>query len=152
LQEALRDLALWVEKGVVPPASTGYRIAQGQVVTAPSAAQRRGIQPVVTLRVAGGQGAEVRAGQRVTFTGTIAVPPGAGGVVAAQWDFDGQGKFPASSAVRAGVKRATVSATYSFARPGIYFVALRGVSQREGNAANPYRRIRNLDRVRVVVK
>jgi hypothetical protein len=31
-------------------------------------------------------------------------------------------------------------------------VALRGVSQREGDAANPYRRIRNLDRVRVVVK
>jgi hypothetical protein len=152
LQEALRDLALWVEQGKVPPASSGYRIAQGQVVTAPGAAQRLGIQPVVTLRVAGGQRAEVRAGQRVTFTGTIEVPPGAGGVVAAQWDFDGQGKFPASSSVRPGVKRATVSTTYSFARPGTYFVALRGVSQREGDAANPYRRIRNLDRVRVVVK
>jgi hypothetical protein len=152
LQEALRDLALWVEQGKAPPASTGYRIDQGQVITAPSAAQRLGIQPVVTLRVGGGQRAEVRAGQPVTFTGTIEVPPGAGGVVAAQWDFDGEGKFPASSTVRPGVKRATVSTTYSFARPGTYFVALRGVSQREGDGANPYRRIRNLDRVRVVVK
>lgn len=151
LQEALRALALWVEKGVVPPASTGYRIDKGQVVTPTSAAQRLGIQPVVTLRVAGGQRAEIKTGQPVTFTGAIEVPPGAGSVVAAEWDFDGEGKFAAKSAVGRGARRVTVSTSHSFDRPGTYYVALRGVSQREGNAANPYRRIRELDRVRVVV-
>ena len=151
LQEALRDLALWVEKGVVPPASTAYRIDQGQVVVPLTAAQRLGIQPVVTLRVSGGQSAQAKPGQPVNFTGTIEVPPGAGSVVAAEWDFDGEGKFPAKSAIARGAKRANVSITYTFDRPGTYFVALRGVSQRQGNAADPYRRIRNLDRVRVVV-
>lgn len=152
LQEALRDLSLWVEKGVVPPASSGYQVVKGQVVPPPAAAQRLGIQPVVTLRVNGGQRIEVAAGQPVTFAGTIEVPPGAGAVVAAEWDFDGAGKFPASSPVARGAKRATVSITHSFDKPGTYFVALRGVSQREGDRTTPYRRIRNLDRVRVVVK
>ena len=152
LQEALRNLSLWVEKGVVPPASSGYQMVKGQVVPAPTADRRLGIQPVVTLRVNGGQRAEVAVGQPVTFAGTIDVPPGAGSVVAAEWDFDGAGKFPASSRVARGAKRANVSITHSFDTPGTYFVALRGVSQREGNTATPYRRIRNLDRVRVVVK
>ncbi len=152
LQQALRDLSQWVEKGVAPPATSGYQVVKGQVVPAPAAAQRLGIQPVVTLRVNGGQRAEVAVGQPVTFSGTIDVPPGTGAVVAAEWDFDGAGKFPASSPVARGAKRANVSITHKFDAPGTYFVALRGVSQREGNAATPYRRIRNLDRVRVVVK
>ena len=92
------------------------------------------------------------AGQTVTFTGTIEAPPGAGSVVAAEWDFDGQGTFPVSSAVGSGAKRVTVSATYRFDKPGTYFVALRGASQRKGDAATPYARIRNLDRIRVVVR
>lgn len=45
-----------------------------------------------------------------------------------------------------------VSASYRFDKPGTYFPTLRGVSQREGDAATPYGRIRNLDSVRVVVK
>ena len=39
-----------------------------------------------------------------------------------------------------------------FDRPGTYFIALRGASQRPGDAKSPYGVIRNLDRVRVVVR
>ena len=152
LQQALSDLALWVEKGVVPPATTGYRIDKGQVVTAPTAAQRLGVQPVVTLKVGGGQRVEFAAGQSVTFTGTIAVPPGAGSIVAAEWDFEGTGKFAATSPVRRGATSATVSITHRFDKPGTYFTGLRGISQRARFAGTPYARIRNLDRVRVVVR
>jgi len=152
LQQALIDLAAWVEKGVAPPASTGYRIDKGQVVPAPAAAQRRGIQPVVTLRVNGSNKAEVAAGQVVSFTGTIEVPPGAGSVVAAEWDFAGTGEFAESSTVARGARRATVTMTHRFDKPGTYFTGLRGVSQRQGDPATPYMRIRNLDRVRVIVK
>ncbi|MDB5725133.1 MAG: hypothetical protein JWQ16_1887 [Novosphingobium sp.] len=152
LQQALSDLAAWVEQGTPPPASSVYRIAQGQVVPAPAAAQRLGIQPVVKLQVRGGQRAEVSVGQSVAFSGTIAVPPGGGSIVAAEWDFDGLGKFPASSPVASGAKRATVTIMHQFDQPGTYFVALRGVSQRREFAETPYARIRNLDRVRVVVK
>ena len=151
LQQALSDLAAWVEKGTPPPPSSVYRVEKGQVIPAATAAQRRGIQPVVTLRVGGGQRIEVPAGQAVSFTGTIEVPPGAGSLVAAEWDLDGTGKFPAHSPIARGAKRATVTNTHRFDQAGTYFVALRGVSQREGGTT-PYRRIRNLDRVRVVVK
>ena len=151
LQQALSDLAAWVEKGTPPPPSSVYRVEKGQVIPAATAAQRRGIQPVVTLRVGGGQRIEVPAGQAVSFTGTIEVPPGAGSLVAAEWDFDGAGKFPEHSPVARGAKRAIVTITHRFDQAGTYFVALRGVSQREGGTT-PYRRIRNLDRVRVVVK
>lgn len=152
LQQALRDLSAWVEKGKSPPASTSYRIVEGQVVVPPTAAERRGIQPVVTLRANGGERAEIAAGQTVSFTGTIEVPPGAGSVVAAEWDFEGAGTFAETSPVGRGAKRVTVSITHRFENPGTYFPTLRGVSQRQGDPTNPYARIRNLGRVRVLVK
>lgn len=152
LQQALRDLAAWVEQGKAPPASTSYRIESGKVIVPDNAAARQGIQPVVRMKVKGGDRAEVTAGQTVTFTGTIAVPPGTGAIVAAEWDFDGSGAFPVQSRVRRGARTATVSVTHRFDTPGTYFPALRATSQRQGDAATPYGRIENLGRVRVVVR
>lgn len=152
LQQSLRDLAAWVEKGIAPPASTSYRIDDGQVIVPPTAAARHGIQPVVDLKVNGGERVDIEAGQSVTFTGTITVPPQAGYVVAAQWDFDGQGAFPVSSEIPKGAKSVKVSVTHIFDRPGTYFPALRGTSQRQDDFKTPYARIANLGRVRVVVK
>ena len=80
LQQALRDLAAWVEKGTPPPPSTAYRIEDGQVKVPALAAERRGIQPVVTLQVQGAERVEIKAGESVTFTGTITVPPGTGAI------------------------------------------------------------------------
>lgn len=152
LFQALRDLSAWVETGKAPPATTGYRIDDGQVLVAPTAAARKGVQPVVVLKANGGARAEIRAGQSVTFTGTITVPPGTGSVVAAEWDFDGAGSFPVTSPVPKGAKTVTVKITHRFDTPGTYFPALRGSSERHGEAAAPYTRIGNLGRVRVVVK
>jgi hypothetical protein len=153
LHQALRDLAAWVEKGVAPPASTSYRVInKTQIVVPASANERRGIQPVVTLKVDGSERAEVAVGQVARFTGVIEVPRGTGTVVAAQWDFDGTGAFAASSPVPAKTRLMTVSITHRFTKPGIYFPALRGVSQRDGNTGTPYARIQNLGRVRVVVR
>jgi hypothetical protein len=152
LNQALRDLAAWVEKGTPAPASTSYRLVDGQVIVAPTGAERHGVQPVVTLTANGGERVEVRAGQSVRFTGTIEVPPGAGVVVAAEWDFDGKGAFPATSPVPKGAKRVTVTMTRRFDKPGTWFPALRGASHRTGDAGTPYARIQNLGRVRVVVK
>ena len=116
-----------------------------------TAAERKGVQPVVTLAANGGALARVRAGEAVRFSGTIAAPPGTGKVVGAEFDFDGSGAFaaPANPARRAS---ATVSASHSFAVPGTYFVTLRGASQRAGDARTPYARLINLARVRVVVE
>lgn len=152
LQQALRDLAGWVEQGVAPPPGTEYEIVDGQVVVPASAPDRKGLQPVVTLRVAGGKHAELAVGEPVKLTGTIAVPPGAGAVIAAEWDFDGTGTFPVISPVSPGKVEITVSTNHTFDKPGIYFPALRGASQRQGDPDTPYGVIRNLDRVRIVVR
>lgn len=151
LQRALRDLAGWVETGAPPPASTSYRIEDGQVIVPATARERLGVQPVVMLTVNDGDKATVKAGQSVTFTGKIEVPPGAGAVVAAEWDFDGAGKFPHTSSVKSGAKSATVRTTHTFDKPGTYFPALRGTAQKDANDPT-YAHIQNLGRVRVVVE
>lgn len=152
LQQALRDLAAWVEQGTPPPASTAYRIADAQVIVPADAARRKGIQPTVALAANGGLRADVKVGQPVILRGTIAVPPGSGSIVAAQWDLDGTGNFAKSSPVRRGARGATVTLTWRFAKPGTYFPTLRAISQRAGDGATPYARIQNLARVRVVVR
>ena len=157
LQQALRDLSAWVEEGTSPPATTNYKIEDGQVIVPATAAERRGIQPVVTLKANGGKRAEVQAGEPVTFTATIEVPPNTGQVVAAAWDFEGDGDFPvveqiSDSSSNDSITRVALENTHIFSEPGTYFPVLRAVSQREGDATTPYARIQNLGRVRVVVK
>ena len=152
LQQALRDVSAWVEKGIAPPANTSYRMADGQIVVPATAAARHGIQPVVTIAANGGVRAEVAVGQPVRFTGTITAPPGTGLVVKAEWDFDGKGDYPVSSPVSGKVATAMVRTTYTFSKPGTYFAVLRGYSQRAAAAGTPFARIRNLARARVVVK
>lgn len=74
---------------------TDYHIDSNDAVQlAPSAAARHGIQSLVSLKVNGAESANVAVGQSVTFTGTAEVPPHAGDVVEAQWDYLGLGKFP----------------------------------------------------------
>jgi hypothetical protein len=152
LHQALRDLAAWVEDGTPPPTSTQYRIDDGQVVVPLIAAERQGVQPVVTLHIDDKERADIAVGDSVTFTGTIAVPSGAGSVVAAEWDFDGRGTFPVVSEVPTGPSEIKVSVTHRFDRPGTYFPALRATSQRADAIGSPYASIRNLGRVRVVVE
>jgi hypothetical protein len=152
LQQALRDLAAWVEDDVEPPASTEYRIADGQLIVPDSATQREGIQPVVKLSVNGSDRIDIKRGESVEFRGSIAVPPGAGTVVVAEWDFGGATPFPLQPDIPAGQTEVQVKVTHTFDQAGTWFVALRGASQRQGDRETPYGLIRNLDRVRVVVE
>lgn len=155
LQQALRDLSAWVEKGVTPPATTNYSIVDGQVVLPPTAAERKGIQPVIVLKANGGERADVKTGEAVEFSATIDVPPAAGSVVAAEWDFDGMGDFPASEPFnnkRAINSHVELKRTYTFAKPGTYFVTLRAAAQRTGDSKTAFARAQNLARVRVVVQ
>lgn len=151
LQRALRDLAAWVETGTPPAASTSYRIEDGQVIVPPTAHERLGVQPVVSLSVDGSEKATIKAGQTVSFTGKIDTPPGAGSVIAAEWDFDGNGTFTEKSQVKPGARSTTVRIAHRFDKPGTYFPALRGTAQGDRNDPT-YARIENLGRVRVIVE
>ena len=78
-QQAVRDLIAWVEDGVAPPASTAYSMDDDcGVHLAGAAAERRGIQPVVTARANGAARAEVRVGDVVHFDAIAETPPGGG--------------------------------------------------------------------------
>ncbi len=155
LEQALRDVAAWVEQGIAPPASTAYELDDGQIHLPATAAERRGIQPVVDLTANGGVRAEVAVGEMVNFSALVEVPPGTGTIIAAEWDFEGDGNFPISEPfTNEDMSYASTSITreYAFAVPGTYFPALRITAQRLGQADNPYGRIMNLGRARVVVR
>jgi len=151
LQQALLDLSAWVEKGTAPPPTTDYKVEDAQIILPGAAQLRKGIQPVVVLKANGSDKATVKAGQPVTFNAVIETPAHTGKIVTAQWDFEGAGTFNVaeifSPAATIKLKR-----TYSFSKPGTYFVTLRTASQRDGDAHTPYTRIQNLERIRVVVK
>ncbi len=150
LHQALRDLSQWVEEDVKPPPSTRYEVVDGQVIVPADAAQRRGIQPVVSLSVDGGMRADVAIGDQVTFCATAEVPNETGAIVAVEWDLDGAGRFPVADALEVAEK-AVVERLYSFEEPGTYFPTVRVVAHRDGDQASSYARVQNLARVRVVV-
>jgi len=155
LQQALRDLSAWVEKGVPPPATTNYKIQDGQVIVPQTAVERKGIQPVINLKANGSKKAEVKAGEPVSFNAEVELPSNTGKIVAAEWDFEGAGTFPEAGKFTPADKtgsHVSLKATYTFPKPGTYFTTLRVASQRQGDAKTPYARIQNLERVRVVVQ
>ncbi|MFX0083302.1 MAG: PKD domain-containing protein [Candidatus Hodarchaeota archaeon] len=153
LQQALRDVSAWVEKGVVPPASTTYKVVDGQVQVPPTAIGRKGVQPVVNLTVNGGVRADVTVGETVEFSGVIEAPSDAGSIVSAEWDFEGAGDYPVKHQLN-DIKstRVEVKTTYAFSKPGTYFPVIRGSLHRQGDPETKWARIQNLGRVRVVVK
>ncbi len=94
LYQALRDVSAWVEKGVPPPASTSYKVMDGQIVVPKTAAERLGIQPVVLVTANGATRADVPVGKPVKFSANIEIPPNTGKIVGAEWDFEGEGTYP----------------------------------------------------------
>ena len=137
LHQALRDLSRWVEAAIPPPQSTGYEVVDGQVVVPPDAISRRGVQPVVSLTVDGAVRADVAPGEEVTLRVTAEVPPGTGSIVAAEWDFDGTGRYPVHDSLEPA-STVVVERRWSSAEPGIFFPVVRVVSHRDGSATSPY--------------
>jgi len=152
LQQALRDVSAWAEKGIAPPASTTYEVGDGQVEVPPTAKERKGIQPVVTLTVNGGERVDVNVGKKVKFTAVIDTPPDVGSVVGAEWDFEGVGDYPITEKLKdTKSTHVEVKTTYTFSEPGTYFPTIRVTSHRQSDPKTRYARIQNIGRVRVVV-
>ena len=153
LQQALLDLDAWVSQGTPPPASTNYTIDDHNAVDLPpTAAERNGVQPVVTLNVDGSDTARVTAGSPVEFTAETALPDGTGKVVSAEWDFAGSGEFSDKAQPDQPDQEVTMTATHTYDTPGTYFAVVRVAANRDGDPDVSYGRILNLARVRVVVE
>ena len=155
LHQGLRDLVNWVEHGVAPPESTPFEISGGQVVVPVTAAERKGVQPVPTLTVDGADHIDVGVGEAVTFVGRADMPPGAGVIVEAEFDFDGSGEFLEHHRPTPGgagpLTSVSFTTTHAFDEPGTYFPSMRVTSHREGDRHSLYARIQNIARVRVGV-
>ena len=153
LQQALRDVSAWVEKGKAPPASTPYKVVDGQVQVPPIATERKGVQPIITVTANGGVCTDVKVGKKVKFSAVIEAPPDAGTIVGVEWDFEGEGDFPVVQKLKdTKSKRVKVETTYAFSESGTYFPALRTTLHRYGDPHTPHARVQNIGRVRVVVK
>jgi hypothetical protein len=156
LQQALRDVAAWAEQGMPPPDTTNYQMVDTQPQLAASAKKRRGVQPVVTLTADGAARADIKAGQTVSFTAVAEVPPGAGEIVRAEWDFLGAGTYTDEIDIIANPSPTVhlhTSHTYPKppTSPTTYFPVVRVTSQRQGDPNAAYGLIQNLARARVVV-
>jgi hypothetical protein len=106
LEQALHDVSTWVARGVQPPSNTTYSVVDSQVQVPAQAAQRGGIQPVVSLKVNGRARADVAIGETVSFVSDIAVPPAPGrslppnGICSASATTPSRGSSPPDRACR----------------------------------------------------
>jgi hypothetical protein len=151
IEQSLVDLIDWVEDGV-EPVDTAFSYRDGAIVLPDTAAERGGIQPVISVTANGGALAEVRVGEKVTLTVHAETPPGAGTIIGVQWDFDGSGSFPQREQVDGTEAAVTISTTHSYDAPGTYFATALVESHRTGDVDATARRIPNLTAARVVVR
>ena len=152
IEQSLQDLIDWVEHGV-RPAGTRYTYAEGQVRLPDDAAERGGIQPVVRVTANGGARAKVAVGEAIAIEVAAELPPGAGGIVGIEWDFDGTGAFPTMIAgIDGTAARLVESTTHSYEAPGTYFVTARVSAHRHGDVTAQFRRVTNVAQARVVVR
>jgi hypothetical protein len=150
IEQSLADLVDWVERDI-PPAETTFEYVDGEIILPKRAAERGGIQPVVSVTANGGARADVKVGEAVSLRLQAEVPPGAGAIIAAKWDFDGAGAFPEAHVTDGKSPTLELGATHSFDKPGTYYVTALVESHRDGNVNAVSRRIPNLASARVVV-
>jgi hypothetical protein len=150
--QALRELVRWVEDGVAPRTYGDYEFTRdGELVLPHDAAERGGVQPVVSATANGGIRADVRAGEDVTLRGVAEQPPGAGSIAAAEWDFEGRGAWAYRDDTVDGSRSSiTTTVTHVYDEPGTYFASFR-VGARCDDAPASSLLIENLARVRIVV-
>lgn len=156
LQQALRDLSQWVEKGVEPASSTKYQIQDGQVIIPEKAQERHGIQASVEAKVNGKEQETIQKGVRLNFSGKVELPQSTGKLVYSAWDFDGSGEFKnivdlSQARISENGTQVEFSISYQFDQAGTYYPSLRIATQREGDSSTPFARIQNIDRVKVIV-
>lgn len=178
LKQALLDISDWVERGITPRASSSYEMEGGIVKIAPTAAARKGLQPVIALTANGESCARVKVGEKVTLQAQAVVPEGAGLVTQIQFSLsdplfgthakrekEGNNQSlldigRSSHRIMGELQRFTTPEGLngagsvmetSYDKPGTYFATAFVKSQRDGDASRLHTQIKNLARVRVIV-
>lgn len=150
IEQGLVDLTRWCEEGVKPQ-ETVFAFEDGKVSLPASAAERRGVQPVLVATADGAARADVAVGAEVTLTAKAEVPPGTGFITRIAWDLDGSGLFAHALDVDGTQERVELSTTHVFDEPGTYFVSCLVTSRRDGDLTATDRQLPNLAQARIVV-
>jgi hypothetical protein len=153
IYHALYHISRWHEQGIEPPETT-FTQNDGQITAPPTADERGGVQPVVALTVGKGNSnnkvVNVKCGDNVDLAGKVQVPRGLGGIIKAEWDYEGTGTFEPVKIDKAK-KTLNLKSQHSYAKAGTYFATLRASSVYDGNINNNFSNAYNLDRARIVV-
>ncbi|MFJ4166888.1 hypothetical protein ACIPY5_15155 [Microbacterium sp. NPDC089698] len=147
--QALLDIAAWAESGVEPAPTTAHTV-KGAVVDTARRASRGGIQPVVRLAIEGSSSVTARVGEGVEVTVTADVPEGTGQIVRLHWNLQGDDNWAVDESFEIAAS-VTSKRVVRFEAPGVYFPVVRATAQRDGDRAERWTLIHNLDRLRVTV-
>ena len=148
LHSALLAVSDWAERGIVPQKSTVYSVEEGVVTAEKTAKARRGLQPTVSLTANGEKCVRVKRGESVRFSAEAHLPEKAGAFENAEWSFEGEGY--ASAPFEAEGDAALARAEHVYERAGTYFAVCRMTSNLYHG--DPFTRIFELDRVRIIVE
>jgi hypothetical protein len=149
-RQSIADLMAWAEQGIAPPPSVRYVINNGQIVAAPRAADRGGLQPVMDVTANGASRAVVRVNQPVQLAARLEMPPNTGQIVNYNWTIAGTAE-PVTN-LAAPQPLVNVERTVAFDKPGTYVVRLTVHGQRDGLHNPPnLTLLQNYEEVRVVV-
>jgi hypothetical protein len=153
LEAGVDAMVAWIEEGEIPSGDTVYDFdsVHNRVTLVSTPAARHGIQPTVTASADGGERAQVRAGDEVTLAANAAVPDGVGAIVEMAWDFDGSGEWTVQPFERGPAPSVSRRVAHRYEVPGEYFPSCRVISHAFGDSFDPYARIMNFGRCRVVV-
>ncbi|MCE7798876.1 PKD domain-containing protein [Sphingobium sufflavum] len=129
--QALIDMMAWAEKGIAPKPSSQwtFELPLTQVILSPDATIRRGLQPVVELKVDGSDHATVDVNQSVSLAARLAMPPSTGKIVQYNWTY---GAATDAIVLPKALQTVDVARTVSFTTPGNYIVRLTANGQRDG--------------------
>src|SRR3546814_17901331 len=89
MEQGRQDLIDWVEEGKVP-AGTNFAFSDGKINLPPTAAERGGIQTVVSVTAGGSASLEAKVGEMGELKVRTEGPAGAGTILAVEWDWLGR--------------------------------------------------------------
>ena len=151
VEHAVHALVRWVEDGIEPPADTRFGYEDGRIRLPAGASERQGIQAVVSVTANGAVAAVARVGEPVRLAVSVEVPPGAGTVISAEWDFDGSGAWPYRHDPDGGSASFERRTDHTYERAGVYYPCARVASHQTGDTNARNGRVLNLARARVEV-
>ncbi len=105
----------------------------------------------MTAEANGSVVAHVAVGESVELAVRAEVPPGAGTIIAAAWDYGGTGEWVPVDGIDGTGSVLHVTVRHAYEVPGTYFPAVQVVAHRRGDVVARTGRIENVGRVRVVI-